>query len=101
MFMNDMHLISLKNDNSRYAKNVRSFDGTATQLSVSTDCRVIYWCISLHVHNWLSHFSGCKPEQQMMYAGSMKSLVEEIQVTKVVFSDSLVFDYTHVPLIHV
>ena len=37
----------------------------------------------------------------MMYAGSMKSLVEEIQVTKVVFSDSQVFDYTHVPLIHV
>lgn len=27
--------------------------------------------------------AGCKPEQQMMYAGSMKSLVNEVGITKV------------------
>ena len=46
----------------------------------------------------MSHFYtnlsslGCKPEQQMMYAGSKNKLVQTAELTKVVFIFDLLFD---------
>lgn len=39
----------------------------------------------LSSHILLSHFTGCKPEQQMMYAGSKNKLVQTVELTKVTF----------------
>lgn len=34
-------------------------------------------------------FTGCKPEQQMMYAGSKNILVQAAEMTKVAITDNL------------
>lgn len=39
----------------------------------------------LSVMSVLISFLGCKPEQQMMYAGSKNKLVQTAELTKVVF----------------
>ena len=45
---------------------------------------VVVWFL-MHANRWRCIFLplGCKPEQQMMYSGSMKSLVSEVGITKV------------------
>ena len=43
-----------------------------------------------HLIAFIFFYSGCSPQLQMMYAGSMKSLVSEIGITKVVVTGFVV-----------
>lgn len=45
----------------------------------------------------LISLSGCKPEQQMMYAGSKNKLVQTAELTKVVFVFYLLIETVFFP----